>query len=202
MVSDRFEDFRNFQIFIISAILKRYVCIRHSQQKLLERPFFTEADLNDTLLLREDGLNGNELVSLSHATLFHPKLEAGGKPSTWFPPGELVELSTSENVPERCNSMKILVLNRFLRIIFFHFLNFDIFKKFSISKIEHHFSAIWICQDQKSISFRTEKLTFMVLLNFKILWNFWFLSCFIIFGVRVACFLDCSFLLEHFCFKV
>ena len=29
------------------------------------------------------------------------KLEAGGKPSSWFPPGELVELSADKNIPQQ-----------------------------------------------------------------------------------------------------
>ena len=40
---------------------------------LLQRLFFTEADLNDTLLSREDGFKLNELVDLSHGTRCHPK---------------------------------------------------------------------------------------------------------------------------------
>ena len=35
-------------------------------------------------------------------------LEAGGKPSTQFPPGQLVELSAFENVLERCDSINII----------------------------------------------------------------------------------------------
>ena len=67
MFSKLFGDFRNFQIFIISGILKRYVSIRHSQQKLLERP------TKMTLSLKENVLKANELVDLSHGTQFHPK---------------------------------------------------------------------------------------------------------------------------------
>ena len=67
------EDFRNFQNFIIFGPLEEHVCVSHSQQKLLQRLFFTEDDLNDPLLLRRDGLEPNEFVDLSHETLFHPK---------------------------------------------------------------------------------------------------------------------------------
>ena len=68
-----FEDFQTFQIFIMFGILRGYVCVSHSQQKLPQRLIFTEADLNDTLLLREDDLKPNEFVDLSHRTRFHQK---------------------------------------------------------------------------------------------------------------------------------
>ena len=68
-----FESFRNFQIFIIFGILGGCVCVSHSQQKLPQRLSFTEADLNDTLLVTEDGLKPNEFIDLSHGTRFHPK---------------------------------------------------------------------------------------------------------------------------------
>ena len=73
MFSNIFGDFQNFQIFIIFGILRGYVCVSHSQQKLPQRLFFTETDLNDTLLSREDGLKPNEFIDLSHGTRFHPK---------------------------------------------------------------------------------------------------------------------------------
>ena len=53
--------------------LKGHVCISHSQQKLLQRLFFTEDDLNDIVLVRRDGLKPNEFVDFAHETLFHPK---------------------------------------------------------------------------------------------------------------------------------
>ena len=46
---------------------------------------------------------------------FEPKkLEAGDKPSTWFPPEALAELSIPESVPERYDSMKIYVFHTFV----------------------------------------------------------------------------------------
>lgn len=55
------------------------------------------------LLVREHDLETNELIDLSHERLFHPKsaetsLDAAGKPSTWFLPGDLGELSGSRTV--------------------------------------------------------------------------------------------------------
>ena len=73
MFWDIFENFQNFQLFIIFGILKGYVCLFHSQQKLPQSVFFTEADLYDTLLVREDSLKPNELVDLLHGTRVHPK---------------------------------------------------------------------------------------------------------------------------------
>ena len=69
-------------------------------------------------------------------------LETADKPSTWFPPGELVELSTFTNVPKHYNSIKSLFFIIFQEGYFFIFSFFHIFEKFRFSKIEHHFSAI------------------------------------------------------------
>ena len=68
-----FGDFRDFQNFIIFGVLRRCVCVSHSEQKLPQRLFFTKADLNDPLLLRNDGLEPNEFIDLSHEPRFHPK---------------------------------------------------------------------------------------------------------------------------------
>ena len=73
MFLNDFEDFRFFRNFIIFRPLRGHVCISHSQQKLLQRLFFTEDDLNDTLLSREDGLEPNEFIDFAHDTRFHPK---------------------------------------------------------------------------------------------------------------------------------
>ena len=50
-----------------------HVCISHSQQKLLQRLFLTEADFNEPLLVKEDSLKANEFIDLSHETRFHRK---------------------------------------------------------------------------------------------------------------------------------
>ena len=73
MFYDIFANFQNFRIFIIFDMSEGYVCIRHSQQKLPQRLFFIGADLNDTLLSREDGLKPNKFIDLSHGPRFHPK---------------------------------------------------------------------------------------------------------------------------------
>ena len=73
MSSNIFEDVQDFQIFIIFGILRGCVCVIHSQQKLPQRLSFTEADLNEPLLVTEYGLKANELVDSSHETRFHPK---------------------------------------------------------------------------------------------------------------------------------
>ena len=70
-----------------------------------------------------------KLADFVHDTRFYPKnaetsLEAGGKPSTWFPPGALVELSTPENVPERTNYMKKLFVDSFFVTYILYFLHF------------------------------------------------------------------------------
>ena len=64
----------------------------------------------------------------------------------------------------------------------FHFLTFNIFRKFGSSNFGHRFSAILIFRDQKSILFDTEKLAFIFSNNFKTLEKFQFLLFFIIFG--------------------
>ena len=153
----------------------------------------------------------NELLNIFQNFIFRTektqtslssKLETGGKPSTWFPPAELVELSS----PKTCQNVSILWKYEF-RIIFlwiiFSIIYFlHVFFKFSFSNFEHYFSVTRIFQDHKSILFDTEKFAFMFFMNFKLFEMFWFLSFIVTSGVRVACFLDFSFLLEHFCFKV
>ena len=78
----------------------------------------------------------------------------------------------------------------------------DIFCKFSFSFFERYFRIISIFQDQKTILFDTEKLAFMFSVDFEIFENFRFWSFFMVFGVRVVCFLHFSFLLEQFWFKM
>ena len=78
----------------------------------------------------------------------------------------------------------------------------DSFGKFGFSFFERHFFIIWNVQDQKTILFDTEKLTFEFSIDFENFENFQFFSFFIIFGVRLAYILDVSFLPEHFSFKM
>ena len=125
------------------------------------------------------------------------KLEAGGKLSTWFPPGQLVELAAPENAPRRCEFMKNLFFNVFLmkHIVafsyFWHFLEIQFFRILNIVVQPYDFWSL------ESKPFDTEKLTFMCSINFKI---FDLFSFFVIFhnfrcGLTVWLF-DCSILLE------
>ena len=72
----------------------------------------------------------------------------------------------------------------------------------NVQKLNIIFQPYELFETRKSILFDTENLAFMILMNFKDFQNFGFLSFVIIFGVRVACFLDFSFLLEHFWVKM
>ena len=107
-----------FFMFHYFLIIFNCVCHSRSRHTNFSRPCW---DHHSTLFL--SNFSGNDFCFScecwfnSHASIFRPQgiqLETGGKPSTWFPPGELVELSMNKNITRK--NFKIKFLFHFLYV--------------------------------------------------------------------------------------
>lgn len=50
-----------------------HVCVITSERKLPQRLMFITGNSNEPLLVKQNGLEPNEFIDLSHEILFHPK---------------------------------------------------------------------------------------------------------------------------------
>ena len=100
------------------------------------------------------------------------ELEAGGKPSTWFPPAEIVELSANKNILEQ----DVLMKTWLFLVFYVSFCIFNIFWNFHFSYPRHHFSSVSLIVAQKTISFDDVNLAFLFTSNFEIFEHLEFLQ--------------------------